>query len=227
MRWTPLAALFVAGCQDWPRYAHLPDSSDPALLGGSVVPTEVTWVAGETVAVPGLQPQDAERLPPGTGLTWEEELVGAGHLDGEASRGEPDTGCGLTWDHPPSERGAYLGQTHWLSLEPSEVGTLCATVSFEDPSVAADLLLYDLSQCGVPQGPWADSDSGLVLGLEGGSSRTSWRVPVVAGASLGLAVVAAEPDAPDTVFVYRLAVALIERSQDGLDGECPLPPESL
>ena len=133
----------------------------------------------------------------------------------------------MAWDHPPASRGAYLGQTHWISLTPAEVGTLCATVSFEDAAVVADLLLYDLSQCGVPQGPWLDPDSGEVLGLDGDEARVAWRVPVVAGAALGLAVVAAEPDAAEDSFAYRLAVALVDRTEDGLDGECPVPPESL
>ena len=197
------------------------------MLPGAVLPTEVTWFDGATFALPALEPGDAFDLPLEVGLTWEDTLSGAGHLDGEAQPGEPDRLCGLTWEHPPVERGAYRGETHWLSVAPETVGTLCATVSFEDPQVAADLLLYDLSQCGVPQGPWQDPDSGAALGLEGGTSRTAWRVPVVQGAPLGLSVTAAEPDSPDEPFTYRLAVALVPRAADGQDGECPLPPASL
>jgi len=197
------------------------------VLPGAVLPNEVSWIDGSTVAVPTQAPGEIVPLPLEQGMTWQDSLDGAGHLEGEAQPGVPDTGCGLTWDHPPAERGAYLGETHWLGLAPGGVGTLCATVSFEDPQVAADLLLYDLSQCGVPQGPWEDPDSGSPLGLDGGASRTAWRVPVVQGAQLGLAVAAAEPSAADHGFAYRLAVALVPRAADGQDGECPLVPEAL
>ncbi len=221
-----MVAVGCTGCQDWPRHANLPQDTATPVLPGSVLPTQVEWVDGATVIVPTLQPVATAVLPLGVGLTWQGSLIGAGSLAGTTAGGDPDTGCGLTWDHPPVERGAYVGQTHWLGLVPEAVGTMCATASFEDPEVHADLLLYDLSQCGVPQGPWLDPDSEAVVGL-GTDARTAWRLPVVAGSPVGLAVTAAAPDAAEDPFTYRLAVALIARGTDGLDGECPLPPEGL
>ena len=222
-----LAVVLSPGCDGWPRHAHLPQDTADAVLPGSVLPNEVTWLDGGTVVAPTLAPGPVGELPLGVGLTWEHDLVGSGHLVGEPLPQDPDTGCGLTSDHPPEERGAYRGQTDWIGLAPGEVGTLCATVSFEDPSVGADLLVYDLSSCGVPQGPWRDPDSDAVLGLDGEDSRTAWRLPVVAGAPLGIAVTAAAPDDAEAIVTYRLAVALVPRALDGLDGECPLPPADL
>lgn len=222
-----LASMALSGCSEWPRFANLPQDTAEPVLAGTTVATPVTWIDGATLTVPSLRPGEASSLPPGLGLLWQDRLLGAGTTAADTGAPAVDTGCGLASDHPPVLRGAYAGQSLWTVMAPEAVGTLCATAWFDDPAVLVDLLVYDLSQCGVPQGPWLDPDSAAVVGLGGTGGRVAWRLPVVAGAPLGLALAAAEPQDPDGDYPHRLAVTLVARAVGGEDGACPVPPEGL
>jgi len=216
--------LALVACEAWPRYAHVPVDTGEAVLPGTVLPPEVDWLDGDTVAERSLDPAAAGELAEDVGLIWYDTLLGSGVDPSGELEPQVDSGCGLAWDFPPADRGGYLGETHWYGLLPLSSGTLCATASFNHVAVEVDLLVYDLSTCDVPRGPWDDPDTAKIVGLGAEGGRAAWRLPVIEGVPLGLALSAASPDNDETEWPYGLAVSLVARASDGHVGECPSTP---
>ncbi len=219
---TPLLVLIA--CSNWPRYIHLPEDTATAVLPGTVLPPDVDWHEGNTVAFVALLPDEPGDMEGDVGLIWYDTLVGSGVDPTLADDPVLDSACGMSWDFPPEERNAYLGQTHWYALRPETTGTLCATATFDTAAVTVDLLVYDISTCLVPRGPWEDPDTSKTIGLGVAGGRAAWRIPVIEGVGLGLALSAATPDNSETEWPYGLAVSLVDRAPDGHVGECPMPP---
>ena len=216
------ALLLLGGCVDWPRYAHLPEETGVVWPAGATPLTTVEWTQSGGLTDSLTAPT---ALDPSEGLWFTGTLVGGGHDPDQGPEETPDNSCGLTSQFPPAGRGAYTGQSLWGVVELRASGTVCVGAEVEGSALSTDLLLYDLSECSIPQGPLSHPDTGETLGLGEESTAIAWSHDIPTGAIFGVVLAASAPDDPNLEIPYSVWIALVSPAADGGSGSCPDHPE--
>ncbi len=216
----PILLTLLTGCGEWPRHAHLPDGDSEAISTGDNPATgvQIDWTALQLESEPNDLPGRPEMVGLGEGLQIEGELSGSGwDPNAEPARWSD---CGGPLAFPPAHPGDYSADVDWVTVETSEAGTLCASVTLEDRDLSFDLTVYVLDACREPIEIFVD-DSGP-LGVERTGGRWSVAVTVPEGLQIGIALASYRPEDPDTKVPWRLTTALVPPLTD-VD-LCPVRP---
>ncbi len=230
-----LALHLLAGCEAWPRYAHLPTEPVQGVPPGTdpADAVEVAWAAPVREQDPGNEtPPEALSVGLGEGVVIYGALDGAGWDPTQLPPHEVSCeGLTETTDYPPLSQGAYAADEDWVSLTPTADGALCVVMEIELPEELGDelfydMLLYDLDTCMNPTTAYADADDAL-LGLGLYATSADYSAEVTTGASLSVliaGVLAAEVS--DVQTPWRLGLALLEPDEAGGAVVCPNLPEA-
>ena len=216
--------VLSAACSEWPRSAHIPETTGEVAPDdlGDLVPVEWSAVA-ETVDAP-VPNTSVISLARGEGVVFSGTLMGSGWNDRLPNR---------VWDSPVCDgdsRSSSLGvDGDWtadvdtIGIEVVETTQLCARVRGPAPETGWDLVLVAVDECVLPDNFVFDGSGPVGVGL--GGAEGGWSTEVEAG-FYQLVFAAYDPVDPDFAVPYDIALASLEGPADP-SAVCPtFPTES-
>lgn len=230
--WTVWAVVGLAGCAQWPRFAHPIGQGDASQQPGDTDPTTLvttSWTQAAEAEINDLPTDDAvarASLAPGLGV----EVSGVLDLAGWDSTATPvaieDDACAGSSGVRTAgvEAGDYLGDVDFFLVDATEDGVLCAAaeVAVDGPDRGWDLLAFPADACGVPGAPIEGADGPVGYGL--GGEADGWSIPVSQGDRVAILLSSYAPNAPEGAFAYRLGLSMVAASSAGVAPVCPALP---
>ena len=210
-----------SACDEWPRYRH-----ETSVNSGALSPEQppqdglsIEWTELEITEENNNAPGNAVPLTVGDGILARGTLAGLGWSPDEI----PDrlSDCGETRAFPPAAPGNYIGDVDWLTLVPSESGTLCMKMGTDTETARLDIPLYVLDECEEPISVFVHPDTERPIGLNVASSGAQWAIPVAADTVLGVGMAGFFPDDDQAEVAWWLNLSLAPSVEGAGDSLCP------